>query len=262
MALTNPQGKLILINDSSKRIEFDVTDNNLITTGSSLDPEFATLNLEAYWDFEGNMIDSNLNNIGRNDGAISEGVEAYDTGANGIGQLFDFDGASSINPGTDASLHPTSEISIDFWAEWTTGAGGANVFNFGLGIYLVANESAIADRRDFRSDNIGGSGKSIFFTDGAFPTTNMTYYCLTYDGTTMKMFANKVLKATAAASGSIGYPNANNRIGSRPDDAANWAGQLDHLRLYSRALTDGGAVSLDDVATGEIAQNYTAGGGV
>ena len=54
MVLTNPQyDKLILINDSSLRVEFDVTGETLNTTGVSLDtPLPVTRGLISWWKME------------------------------------------------------------------------------------------------------------------------------------------------------------------------------------------------------------------
>jgi hypothetical protein len=194
---------------------------------------------------------------GANDGDIRGGA-SWVSGK--FGTALSFDGAgANVNCGTDASLRPTTGISLSAWVKYDA-----------LNYYgsIVSNQHWTGDSRSGYS--IHNNGPTLYFcmaatNTGVFtwatsgtPITVGTWYhvAATYDGTTMRIYMDGVQKGTASAPGSIDYdplPNTGFGIGMWHDNDGEQYylyGIIDDVGIWGRALT-----------TDEIAYLYNGGDG-
>jgi hypothetical protein len=79
------------------------------------------------------------------------------------------------------------------------------------------------------------------------PTSTWSHIGLTYDGATLRMFVNGVQVASRAHAGTMAPSTGVLRIGGT-NVASEWfAGRIDDLRIYARALS-AGEIQLDMAA--------------
>jgi hypothetical protein len=71
------------------------------------------------------------------------------------------------------------------------------------------------------------------------------HYAYTYDGTTHRLFLDGVLRAMSNAAADNG-PAGNARLGAIYNNAENYGGQLDEVRIYNRPLTQAEITALKD----------------
>jgi hypothetical protein len=71
------------------------------------------------------------------------------------------------------------------------------------------------------------------------------HYAYTFDGTTHRLFVDGVLRGSSTAAPDNG-PAGNARLGAIYNNAENYGGQLDEVRIYSRALTQAEITALED----------------
>jgi hydrogenase maturation factor HypE len=83
----------------------------------------------------------------------------------------------------------------------------------------------------FTSKDIGLSGKA----NTALNT--WTHLAATYDGTTLRLYVNGVQASSKAATGAIKVSNGVLRIGGDSIWGEYFAGQIDEVRVYNKALT-------------------------
>jgi hypothetical protein len=83
----------------------------------------------------------------------------------------------------------------------------------------------------FASSNVYGSG--------ALPVNTWTHLAATYDGTTMNFYVNGVLASSRAQTGAIATSNGALSIGGDSISSGQfWAGLIDEVRIYNRALSE------------------------
>ena len=143
---------------------------------------------------------------------------------NGTNQYIDMGNPSALPSGAQART-------ICGWGKLnnTTGsyswiaAFGTNTF--GNAMFIGMNGTTL----------YAGGGQGADLTVPNFWDTNWHFIVLTYDGTTAKLYADGVLKTSAAKSWNL-VPNACN-IGRMTDGTQYWNGQIDDVRIYNRALS-------------------------
>lgn len=281
MALTNPQGKLILSNDDASSVFFTADGNFLNTTGS-LVTNIVTSGLQTYLRFNNNMFDDNPNNPLGHNASVTSGVAAYATGANNKGQAFSFDGSTWLDVDNTitatTNIRPSGSWTIDFWAKLTTNSTSKAVYNgssFGNGFGVALDDNGGSFTADSIRVNITDAGLSVTNyvnvtsnSGGAptFSTTAFNHYSITFSNNTyVKIFVNKILVAynTSGYNGT-GYSGTGNTVGAEMQvtPTRKFTGLIDNLKIYNRAITDGSTTTVGNTATGEVAQNYIAEGGL
>jgi PKD repeat protein len=209
-----------------------ITKDFSVTTAASGDPNAS--GLIAWWKAENNIYDS----VGGNHGTALNGA-TYATGK--VGQAFSFDGVDDyVQVAAPVGL-PTgsSERTISVWFKTPrdlTSSPNSCIIIYGTGepgknFSLITNESA--------------PGKLFFagnYSDLAGTTTMSpdTWYhgAVTYDGITLKLYLNGSLENSAALSLDTVLNGNGLTIGRYLSDPADiWEGQIDEVKIYSRALS-------------------------
>ncbi|MBI5728564.1 MAG: hypothetical protein HY984_02320, partial [Candidatus Magasanikbacteria bacterium] len=199
-----------------------------------------------------------------NDGTLGGGNSSYvptwtnaSTCGNNTGGCYDFDGTndriqvldhSSLNPGT-------SDFSISFWLKMT--AGGDHAI---LSKRAVCNNASYWDIRTLPSYSIplavefnqDGSGTNYFYvsTDATdLNNGNWHFFSVVRQGTGATLYVNGAFDSSASASGITNISNtANLLMGYDPcvgsDSTLPFAGQMDEVQIYNRALSSAEIASL------------------
>ena len=136
------------------------------------------------------------------------------------------------------SLDLTTGMTLEGWVRPTAvGSGWRTVMlkeqpsNLIYALY-AGNGNGRAASDVFTTSDLGISGTA------ATPLNAWTHLAATYDGTTQRLFVNGVQVATKAMTGPIKVSTGALRFGGNNTWNDEWfAGLLDELRVYNRALT-------------------------
>ncbi len=215
--------------------------------------------LIGWWRAEDNANDS----INANNGALQNGA-TYAAGK--VGRAFSFDGDNDIVVVPDApNLNPTAQVTLEAWAYPTSDTAGA----IDVVMVMVNKENGpvqfeMGRRNTSSSCSIPTGNLAIFiggisglpddcsgWVDGQayIPLNAWSHVVLTYDGTAVRTYLNGSLTRTIAASGTIPTTTGAVRIGGRNGPFSHWAGQLDEIGIYDRALTTPEVQSLYDAGS-------------
>jgi hypothetical protein len=138
--------------------------------------------------------------------------------------------SQSITMGNPAVLPVgTGARTLCAWAKSTTTSGVRTIASFGTAVtgeamYLGMNGTSLV---------AGGYNSDL--TVPAFWDTNWHFIVLTYDGTTAKLYADGVLKATSPESWNLVHHAC--YIGASPVLGNFWKGNVDDVRIYNYALS-------------------------
>ncbi|HEY4392836.1 MAG TPA: LamG domain-containing protein [Polyangia bacterium] len=203
--------------------------------------------LVSWWRAEGNGNDS----AGHNNNGFLENV-SFVPGPLG-GQAFNFDGTTSdVVVQTSTTLDLATGFGISFWvkvAAWPSG----NTFIVNKWVYGQEDKRV----------SVTPAGHLVFFL---YPATSQeivsasaltlsTWYhvAATYDGTTAKVYIDGTLDVSAPATGDVGDNTgslvfAHNAVrgAQEPQNNGFFAGALDEVRWYDRALSAAEASALHD----------------
>jgi len=192
--------------------------------------------------------DSSGNN---NNGTIAGATRV--TGQTGFGGALQFNGSSSIvNVAHSASLALSSGMTLEAWVNPSANAGsGANDgwrtvimkerAGVGMSYGLYGNDGDSNPSRPAGYINNGGTDKEA--TAGpAVPLGVWTHLAVTYDGTSIRLYVNGVLRSTTgSAGGGIAASTGALRIGGNTvfsiPGTEYFAGLIDEVRIYNRALS-------------------------
>jgi hypothetical protein len=203
--------------------------------------EYANINptgLVAYWKLDeiaSPSVDSSMSEITgtwQNSPTLSTStpsaipyVDSHCLTFNGTNQC-----VSMGNPAALPSGH--APRSICGWAKASSTSGGYLFFasfgtnTYGNGMFIGMNGTTL----------YGGAGQGDDLTFSNFWDNNWHFIALTYDGTTAKLYADGVLKTSAAKSDWNLLPNAC-YVGCQADHTQFWPGSVDDVRIYNRALS-------------------------
>ena len=149
-----------------------------------------------------------------------------------------FDGIDDLVTIADSSsLDLTSALTIEAWVYPTTVSGWRTAVlkevpgELSYGLYTSSQTSpASAWLR------MGGTSRSVA-NPSALPLNTWTHLAMVYNGTSLLIYRNGVLQASTPMSGSITTSSSPLRLGGNLVWGEYYAGRLDDVRLYSRALT-------------------------
>ena len=152
-----------------------------------------------------------------------------------FGGALSFNGSSAyVSVNDSSSLDLTTAMTLEAWVYPTSlGSWRDVIYKASRDIYLLMGSTPTASAPAF-----GGtfSGNSIFGTTG-LPVNTWSHLAGTYDGTTMRLYVNGVQIASRAQSGTIATSTGPLCFGGDSDYGQFWAGLIDEVRIYSRALT-------------------------
>jgi hypothetical protein len=167
----------------------------------------------------------------KNNGTLINGpkwVTGYDEGA------LEFDGSDDyVNFGSTLNWPAGSSArSMCGWGKTDTIAGGWRWIaaygsaGTGLAMFIGLNGEALYG---------GGYGDDVF-SDGFWEIDVWHHICLTYDGTTARLYADGIEVAAEAKSWDLILNRAH--IGQQVNDASEfWDGMVDDVRIYNKALS-------------------------
>lgn len=157
------------------------------------------------------------------------------------GKALSFDGSNDYVSVADSnSLDLTNKMTIEAWVRPTASSGWRTVMmkensnEMAYGMY--ARESSNRPSGWLRINPTSGSS----FSAGATPGLTLnawTHMATTYDGTTLRLFINGVQRASRATTGSMYTTSGPLKFGGNAIWGEYFAGQLDEIRIYNRALS-------------------------
>jgi hypothetical protein len=201
-----------------------------VTTASSTDPD--ATGLVYWWKGENNAYDS----VGGNNGTLFG--TTFGTGK--IGQAFSFDGVDDYM--SDPNNPPPGSLAISAWIKSSDNSGqnrliiGENVGIQGTGWQFFIQEGG---RLVF---GIYAPGWTFVTSSVDLPVNQWVHVAVTFNSANgaMQLYINGVPDSTNQYTGSLWAANTNPlKIGSlgTPTGAAPFAGLIDEIKIYSRALS-------------------------
>lgn len=157
------------------------------------------------------------------------------------GKALSFDGSNDhVSVPDSSSLDLTNKMTIEAWVRPTAGSGWRTVMmkenGSELAYGMYARESSNRPSGWLRINPTSGSSFSAGATPGLALNT-WTHMATTYDGTTLRLFINGAQRATRATTGSMYTTAGPLKFGGNAMWGEYFAGQLDEIRVYNRALT-------------------------
>jgi chitinase len=154
------------------------------------------------------------------------------------GNALSFDGTNDLVSIADAASLDVTRLTLMAWVRPTTLSGWRTAIlkergSDGLAYALYAHDNA---PRPSAYVNTGGPDREVQGTAG-LPLNTWSHLSMTYDGTTMRLYVNGVQVATRAVTGNILTSTQELRIGGNLMWGEYFAGLIDDVRVYNRALS-------------------------
>jgi aerobic-type carbon monoxide dehydrogenase small subunit (CoxS/CutS family) len=170
-----------------------------------------------------------------NNGTFGSGVTRTTQGK--FGGALVFDGTNFVTIPDAVSLNLTTGMTLEAWVYPTVTPTGWRGIIIKEGIpqfsyFLYANTGG---NNQAVMVNIGG--EQIALGGSAAPVNTWTHLAGTYDGLTLRLYANGVQVAAQPLSGQIGIFSGPFRIGGNSVLGEYFQGRIDEVRIYDRALT-------------------------
>lgn len=172
-----------------------------------------------WWTFNGNANDSSGNgNHGVVNGAtLTSGV---------VGQAYSFDGVSNNTIGLNTSFGVLANYTISFWAK--RNVENTMPISSGYAFYWYGDNS-------WKYTHGGVAGEYYYPKSVSIPIGAWGFYCVTYDGTNVRIYRNNALEGSQASSGSADF-SSGFLVGARADGYM-LNGSVEDIRLYRSALS-------------------------
>jgi chitodextrinase len=203
-----------------------------IVTVTTLTPD--TSGLVAAYGFDEGTGTAIRDASGQNNNGVASGT-TWTTGK--FGNALVFNGASAQVTIQDApSLRLTTAMTLEAWVFPTTApAGWKAIIDKNVdGYYLMAS----TDNGD--RPGVGGTwtdGNKNVFGPSALPVNAWTHLATTFDGTAVRLYVNGVQVASQAQTAPLAPAIATLQIGGDAYVGENFAGLIDEVRIYNRALS-------------------------
>jgi hypothetical protein len=155
-----------------------------------------------------------------------------------FGSALAFDGTNDIVTVNDSNtLDLTNALTLEAWVYPTTLSGWRTALlkerPGGLAYALYAHDNL---PRPAGYVNVGGTDREAAGTT-ALPLNAWSHLTTTYDGATLRLFVNAVQVGSTAVTGSVAVSANQLSIGGNSVWGEYFAGRLDEIRIYNRALT-------------------------
>ena len=196
----------------------------------------APTGLVAAYSFDGGTGTSLADLSGNSNGGTISGA-AWTTGH--AGGALSFDGVNDIVNVPDSSSLDVTQVTVEAWVrptslggQWRTVALKEKTGQMAYALYAGTNAGGA-------SGHVNVSGSSDVFVQNAsiLPTNAWTHLASTYNGSKIRLYANGVQVASKAVTGPIVITGQALKIGGNTVWDEWFAGKIDDLRIYNRALT-------------------------
>ncbi|MFB3819491.1 MAG: N,N-dimethylformamidase beta subunit family domain-containing protein, partial [Candidatus Methylomirabilales bacterium] len=162
------------------------------------------------------------------------------TASGRYGAALTFDGVNDrVNVNDSASLDLTTGMTLEAWVYPTALSGWRTVAlkergTGGLAYALYAHDNA---PRPAAYINTGTNSDISVTGPAALPLSTWSHLAATYDGATLRLYVNGAQVGSRAVAGSIRTSTSPFRIGGNAPWGEYFAGRIDEVRVYNRALT-------------------------
>ena len=241
--------------------------NDLLdSSGNGNNANSLDLGLKGVWSFEQNWLDATGNN---NNGTNSGATFSTDRKLGSYSAYFNK--ASYVNLGSSSTLCPTTAITIALWAknlggrditpnEYLVCRGNAAYTSAANNAYQIVLGNSSPDYLAFHVSNgtvITGT-ENVTAVQCATLGTGWHFIVGTWDGATIRLYVDGVLRSSVAHSGSIMSVPVNTYLGQCGDGSRKFIGYLDEMGIYNRAISQTEITALYNAGVGRI---YTEAGG-
>ena len=153
------------------------------------------------------------------------------------GKALQFNGTGALVTIPDsASLHLSSGMTLEAWVDPSTvNANWRDVIYKGNDNFYLEATSSNASHPD--AGLIAGGSYADAYASTALPANTWSYLTETYDGSTLRLYLNGTQVASIAHTGSIATSTNPLQIGGDSLYGQYFAGLIDEVRIYNRALT-------------------------
>jgi len=188
-------------------------------------------NPDAYWAFNGDLSDSTSNN---NHGAWVNGA-SFGTGL--LQEGLSLDGSlpatgSYARIPHEYTLDGMSNLSISVWAKKDSSGVGGKLYKkhtvYDMGISTTGINAYIHVEGEVHVTSISGAAP--------INDTDWHHYCITYDGSFFKAYADGVERAGTPLTGEIVSSSTQIYVGTDPWGNT-FAGEMDEMKIFHRALS-------------------------
>jgi len=198
-------------------------------------------NMVSWWPGDGNANDIQ----GGNNGSLQIGA----TFAPGkVAQAFSFDGVDDfVTVPNSSNLNLTQALTIDAWVHPSVANQNGGIVEKTVGDhvntqYLMDLEGGVVF---FRVIVVPGVDHRTVHSNSVIPINQWTHIAGTWDGAIMKLFINGIQQTeTVEVTPPINSGNGPTRIGSLGDNIYHFAGLIDEVEIFSRALSTEEIVAL------------------
>lgn len=194
--------------------------------------------LIGWWSGDGDVNDL----AGPNKGAV-QGNVAFEAGK--VGLAFNLDGSSFVTMGNPPALNLTgNQVTISGWINprINTTAILFGKTHFGANDYLMVYGRGLASMVNVNGAEFTVLGYSDFPSKGNLyvpRTGEWTHVAMTYDGSTISLYANGKIVGQVPCSGAISRHDVPFNIGGRANDegTGKFNGLIDEVQVFNRALS-------------------------
>jgi len=211
------------------------TDINFPDIGITVQ-EPASPNLVGWWKLDGNADDSS----GKGNHGTAQGQYLWVTGYDEVNQGIEFAQGRILVP-DDASLSPSSTVSVAAWVEYTDDPGDSSRVVVKGRNDMECYAIEMGSERNCGS-YVGDVNGTRYFADsneGDVPPGEWLHLACTYDGTQVTLYINGLVEDTEPAEGIQLSQDANGlAIGNRSDaNDRPYHGKVDDVRVYDYGLS-------------------------
>src|SRR5262249_50492005 len=165
-----------------------------------------------------------------------------------FGSALSFSGSGFVTINDSTSLHLTNGMTLEAWVSPTTAPGGWQ------DIIYKANDMYYLEGSSTQGGvpAMGGTfSPNPLYGTATLPINTWSHLAATYDGATMRLFVNGVQVASFAQTGPIQTSTQALSIGGDAIYGQYWAGVIDEVRIYNRALSQAEIQSDMNIPIGE-----------
>ena len=181
---------------------------------------YPTSGLISYFNFDDNLKDQK----GYTSDGVKTGTPPYIAGV--IGKAIHFNGTDQKIVFSTKMNKASTKISLSVWVKADVGNISSIFLNVGGANFSSTGQDT------FYFQTVAGGGVA---TGGLIQTSEWTHVVGTHDGNTAKLYINGVLYKSNSQNGDLNAFGTNLTLGNYNQDF--WAGSIDELYIYNRALS-------------------------